>query len=190
MKSSALLLALSLAIPLSAALLDSAQSGGLKLKSISSISFGKDGLLLVADPSSQSVIAMIRQPEGGAAKISRLDDWRIAMCPMSSISMNEVTGTLRVAWENDGRIVMGELGGDLEKLGPPAAKHPSLVTNGQGSTLIACITGSGWMKAGQLHWELRDAKGKITGTGEGGKLPVWSFAAAYALPDGSFGILR
>lgn len=135
-------------------------------------------------------IALISQSQGGAAKISRLDDWRIAMCPMSSISVNEVTGTLRVAWENDGRIVTGALGGDLEKLGPPGAKHPSLVTNGQGSTLIACITGSGWMKAGQLHWELRDAAGKVTGTGEGGKLPVWSFAAAYALPDGSFVILR
>ncbi len=135
-------------------------------------------------------MALIRQPQGGAAKITRLDDWRIAMCPMSSISMSEAAGTLRVAWENDGRIVTGSLGGDFQKLAPPGAKHPSFVTNGQGSTLIACITGSGWMKAGQLHWELRDAAGKVTGTGEGGKLPVWSFAAAYALSDGSFLILR
>lgn len=134
-------------------------------------------------------IALISASQGSAAKISRLDDWRIAMCPMSSISMSEVTGSPRVAWENDGRIVMGQLGGALEKVGPPGAKHPSLITNGQASTLIACITDSGWMKAGKLHWELRDAAGKVTGTGEGGKLPVWSFAAAYALPDGSFVIL-
>ncbi len=104
--------------------------------------------------------------------------------------MNKVTGTLRVAWEKDGRMVTGALGGDLQKLDPPGAKHPSLVTHGQGSTLIAYITGSGWMKAGQLHWELSDAAGNVSGPGEGGKLPVWSLAAAYALRDGSFIILR
>jgi hypothetical protein len=74
MKTPASLLALSLTIPLSAALLDSPQSGGLKLKSISSISFGKDGMLLVADPISQSVIAIETKETGAKTKPGAVAD--------------------------------------------------------------------------------------------------------------------
>lgn len=41
-----------------AALLEAPQDGGLKLRSITSISFGKDGLLLVADTAAASVVAI------------------------------------------------------------------------------------------------------------------------------------
>jgi hypothetical protein len=74
MKLPAILLSLSLALPLSAALLDSPQAGGLQLKSISSISFGKDGLLLVADPSSQSVIAIETRDAGPKGKPGAVAD--------------------------------------------------------------------------------------------------------------------
>jgi hypothetical protein len=80
MKTPALLLSLSLALPLSAALLDSPQSGGLKLKSISSISFGKEGLLLVADPSSQSVIAIETKEADSKAKPGKVADTGQGMC--------------------------------------------------------------------------------------------------------------
>lgn len=75
MKTPAFLLAtVSLALPLSAALLDSPQSGGLSLKSISSISFGKEGLLLVADPASQSVIAIETKDAGPKANPGKVAD--------------------------------------------------------------------------------------------------------------------
>ncbi|GEP40730.1 hypothetical protein [Brevifollis gellanilyticus] len=75
MKTPAFLLAAcSLALPLSAALLDSPQNGGLSLKSISSISFGKDGLLLVADPASQSVIAIETKDAGPKAAPGKVAD--------------------------------------------------------------------------------------------------------------------
>jgi hypothetical protein len=135
-------------------------------------------------------IAWIRVSPDGTAWLTRLDKWRIAMCPMSSLSVHEMAGVQQAAWENDGRIVTGAIGAEMNKQGPPGAKHPTVVANAQGSTLMACITGSGWMKAGELHWELQDASGKMTDSGKGGQLPVWSFAAAYALPDGSFVILR
>lgn len=138
-------------------------------------------------------MALIRLPQGGKASITPLDDWRIAMCPMSSISVQEAAGHVQAAWENDGQLVTAIL--DVQpsigpKAGPKGAKHPSIITNSQSSTLLTCITGSGWMKAGQLHWELRDASGKVIQSRDGEKLPVWSFATSYALADGGFVILR
>ncbi|HYF35230.1 MAG TPA: hypothetical protein VD994_08090 [Prosthecobacter sp.] len=50
-------------------LLDSPQSGDPGIKSISSISFGKDGLLLVADPSTASVTAIQTTDTGPVARL-------------------------------------------------------------------------------------------------------------------------
>ena len=75
MKLTALLFSVSLVLPLSAApLLDSPQSGGLKLKGVSSISFGANGLLLVADPGSQTVMAVETGDAGPKAKPSAVAD--------------------------------------------------------------------------------------------------------------------
>jgi hypothetical protein len=53
-----------------AALLDSPQNGGLKLKSITSLGFGKDGLLLVADTAAASVVAIETKDTGPFAKLA------------------------------------------------------------------------------------------------------------------------
>ncbi len=62
-------LALTAALPAHALLLEAPQSGGLKIQSISSLSFGDAGLLLVADPSAQSVIAIETKDTGPVAKL-------------------------------------------------------------------------------------------------------------------------
>jgi len=131
--------------------------------------------------------------KAGQSHLEKLDDWRVAMCPMSSVSLLPVAGSLRAAWENDGRIVTGLLsdnGGDTEKIGPPNAKHPVMARSAQGETLIASVVGSGWSKAGRLHWDILDPAGRLTRSGDGDTLPVWSYAAAYACPDGSFVVLH
>lgn len=56
--------------PLSASLLESPQVGGLTIKSISSLSFGKEGLLLVADPGSQSVVAIETKDTGPVSALA------------------------------------------------------------------------------------------------------------------------
>lgn len=107
MKTPAILLSLAFALPLSAALLDSPQSGGLKLKSISSISFGKDGLLLVADPSSQSVIAIETKEAGAKAKPGKVADIAATIAgglgttaeniTIKDMTVNPATGTVYLA---------------------------------------------------------------------------------------------
>ncbi|MBK8090559.1 MAG: exo-alpha-sialidase [Verrucomicrobiaceae bacterium] len=125
--------------------------------------------------------------------LTKLDDWRVAMCPMSSASLLPAAQTLRAAWENDGQIItslMSAPSSEAQKIGPRNAKHPVLAQNAQGRTIIASVIGSGWGKAGNLHWDVLDAEGHVTASGDGTKLPVSSYAAAYAKPDGSFVILR
>lgn len=125
--------------------------------------------------------------------IRKLDDWEVAMCPMSSASLLEKSEGLLGAWENQGRIITAMLSGpetSMQKIDAVNAKHPVLARNNQGEILVACITGSGWSKPGRLHWQLSDARGKMIKSGDGEKLPVWSYAAAYAQPDGSFVILH
>lgn len=129
----------------------------------------------------------------GQSRLEKLDDWRVAMCPMSSASLLPVSQSLRAAWENDGRVVtgiLGDSGSNTGKVGPPNAKHPVMAGNARGETLIASVIGSGWSKAGLLHWDLLDSGGRVTASGDGSTLPVWSYAAAYACPDGSFVVLH
>lgn len=137
-------------------------------------------------------MALITYKKDKSVAIKMLDDWRIAMCPMSSMSLMHVAQTLRAAWENDGQIVTGFMDspGVLQKVGPKNAKHPALAQNAKGQTIIVSLLGAGWAKAGQLHWDVLDKKGNISSSEDGEKLPVWSFAATYARTDGHFIILR
>lgn len=142
-------------------------------------------------PTARGMILLTNK--AGRSTLTKLDDWRVAMCPMSSASLLPATQALRAAWENDGQIVtglMGEPAASAQKVGPQKAKHPVLAQNAKGQTLIASVIGSGFGKAGTLHWDLLDAQGRVTDSGDGDQLPVWSYAAAYARPDGSFVTLR
>lgn len=143
------------------------------------------------EPMSRGMVLLMHKT--GQSTLTPLDDWRAAMCPMSSASLLPASSSLRAAWENDGRIVLSQLavpGSSARKIGPKNAKHPALALNTRQQLLIASVIGSGWNKAGTLHWELLDHDGKVTSSGDGGKLPLWSFPAAYACPDGSFIILH
>lgn len=131
--------------------------------------------------------------KGEHSVLEKLDDWRIASCPMSSASLLSAGTTLRAAWENDGRIVtrlVSDPADPPRMVGPSGAKHPVLAQNSGGETLLVCLVGSGWSAAGTLHWDLLGPNGKVSASGDGTKLPVWSHAAVYAKPDGSFVILH
>ena len=142
-------------------------------------------------PTARGMTLITRKAE--RSTLTKLDDWTIAMCPMSSASLMPAAQTLRAAWENDGQIVTGLMGtpaSAVQKVGPKNAKHPVLAQNTKGQTLIASVIGSGWNKAGRLHWDLLDAQGRNTDSGDGEKLATWSYAAVYARPDGSFVVIH
>ncbi|HEY1080820.1 MAG TPA: hypothetical protein VGE29_01075 [Prosthecobacter sp.] len=131
--------------------------------------------------------------KSGRSTLRKLDDWKVRMCPMSSASLLPEAAGVRGAWENQGKIttaLINQQSPHFVTLEARDAKHPVLSQNHRGQILISCVIGSGWSKAGRLHWELLEGNGTKVGVGDGEKLPVWSYAAAYARPDGTFVILK
>jgi len=122
-----------------------------------------------------------------------LDPWRTSTCPMSSAALLPTPKGIRAAWETDGKIRSALLDAESSQteVAPDKAKHPTLAINARGETLVAWTIGTGWNRGGELGWSILDSTGRPSserGTASG--VPVWSYTAAYAEPDGNFAILR
>jgi hypothetical protein len=120
----------------------------------------------------------------------KLHTWDINACPMSSMDFSEGNGAIAGAWETAGQVYFE----DLTKPGatPTSApgegkgrKHPRVSIGSHGEMLLAWTDGTGWQRGGSLAWQVFGRNGKPMGemhTQPG--IPVWSFAAAIAKPNG------
>ncbi|HVC97925.1 MAG TPA: hypothetical protein VND64_29915 [Pirellulales bacterium] len=135
---------------------------------------------------------------GQTFRTDRAGPWKVDVCPMSSESFLDGPQAVTAAWETDGQVLLSRF--DKKKrrfskpLAPPGApagrKHPALAGNPRGETILVWAEGTGWQRGGALAWQVFDAAGKptkIAGRSDG--VPVWSFPAVYADPDGSFAII-
>ena len=129
---------------------------------------------------------------------SLVQPWTIAACPMSSMSVASSGSRALGAWETAGQVYFGEIDADAARIPRPIAapgdagtrKHPRLATNSKGDVLFVWTEGTAWARGGSLVWQLFDPRGKPTltqGTNPG--VPMWSFVAPIARPDGSFVVL-
>lgn len=122
--------------------------------------------------------------------------WPVGACPMSTASIVQRGTVTWVGWETAGHVYAIGIS-DEEKSEAPikidsakGSKHPRLISNGQGAVLTIWTEGTGWNKGGALGWQMFDQKGKTTEErGRADGVAVWSFAAAYAQPDGNFVVL-
>jgi hypothetical protein len=130
----------------------------------------------------------------------KLDEWQIGACVMSSVSIFESSVGVDAAWETENQVRFARIDGLPTSGGPrifsppsaeAARKHPVLARNAAGQTLLVWAEGTGWQKGGAVAWQLFDPAGRpIPGAaGRRDGLPVWSFAAAHAMPDGGFTIV-
>jgi hypothetical protein len=123
-----------------------------------------------------------------------LDNWKIDTCPMSSEAFAEGQRGVYAAWDNDGQIFFGAVGGKIVSKAPGDGgnrKHPALAFNKAGEMLLVWTEGTGWMRGGALAWQLYDKNGNPTESGRRpGAIPVWSLPAAFAEPDGGFVIVH
>jgi hypothetical protein len=121
--------------------------------------------------------------------------WKIASCPMSSAFISETKTGILAAGETHGRVFFVRVEPKTGKLSAPIspdvkAKHPVVVGNGNGDTLLVWTEGTAWGKGGAVAWQLYDAAGIATSeTGRSEGLPAWSLATAFAKKDGSFVII-
>lgn len=136
--------------------------------------------------------------QGRSFRGSEVQPWNIAACPMTSMSLTTSGSRVLGAWETAGQVYFGEIDRNAARIPRPVAapggagsrKHPRLATNSTGDVLFVWTEGTAWARGGALAWHLFDAIGKPTltqGTSPG--VPVWSFAAPIARPDGSFVVL-
>lgn len=139
---------------------------------------------------------LVSSDHGGSFREAFSHPWSVGMCPMSSASIvSEDNGTWG-AWETAGRVQFARISDADWKPQPRAfgalkgAKHPRVAVNRKGETLLVWTESTGWQRGGSFAWQVLDARGEPTaeqGRREG--IPAWSYATAYARPDGDFVIL-
>ena len=132
--------------------------------------------------------------EEGKVNEKIVGPWRIGQCVMSSAAFVQTPKGVLGAWETEGNIFIGQLGGKTEptKIAKHARqRHPALAVNKAGEMLVTWSENTGWKKAGRFAFEVLSKNGQRIPTHSGQQsVPMWSFTAAYALPDGSFEILH
>lgn len=138
--------------------------------------------------------------QGAADKFKnlRLDTWNVATCPMSSEAFAEAGDAVFAAWETAGQVQFARIdpksGSPGKAIKAPGSadkrRLPAIAASRDGRLLLVWTEGTGWEKGGSLAWQEYDAQGKPTSVrGRKDGIPVWSFAAAYAEPDGTFVVL-
>ena len=143
-------------------------------------------------------IYLLASADGTDWKSRKLDPWEGKTCPMSSAAIEHAPGGDWAAWETGAQVCFAQLGEKNRKGGaasPPGEgngrKHPRLAANAAGQVLLVWTEGTGWKRGGRLAWQLYDAVGIALPTkGETDGIPMWSFAAAAALPNGDFLVLH
>lgn len=152
-----------------------------------------------ANAVNRDMILLTSRDQGASFNTSPLHRWQIGKCPMSSESLVDCGSTVLAAWETADQVYWASVdrvtGRASAPVAPPGGgggrKHPVVLANAQGETLLAWTEGTGWQKGGALAWQVFDAAGKPAGQpGRAEGVPVWSLVSAFARPDGTFVIVH
>ena len=132
----------------------------------------------------------------GATKLS---EWAIGGCPMSTFDLTDTSNGVFAAWETAGQVSMVRIGerGALRpaispapEAGKPTRRFPVVAGNARGETVMVWTEGTAWQRGGDVAWQIFNAQGAPTNErGRVAGVPVWSFAGVYAHPDGRFTIV-
>lgn len=169
---------------------------------VGALADARDGLFVLYRAATESVhrdTYLVRSRDRGATfSGTRLQEWNVASCPMSTFSLARGANGVFAAWETDGQVqwtrvdpATGQPAAVVTPSGSPRTrKHPSVAVSARGEVLLVWTEGTGWNKGGSLAWQLFDASGRPAGDPDRAPgVPTWSLAAAAARPDGSFVIV-
>ena len=134
---------------------------------------------------------LARSTDGGKTFSAKpIDEMKSGKCLMSSYSVVKTPAGYAYGVENNGevRLIRDDARGQSVRR-PGEGKYPALAINAAGQVLVAWAVGTGWNKGGTIAWEVRKVDGQVGEQGDAKGLPVWSYPAAVALPDGNFVIV-
>lgn len=141
---------------------------------------------------------LVSRDHGQSFRLATLARWKLAACPMSSAWLTESAGRVLAAWESGAKVwfatvdpaAPGTAGKPIAAPSSDKCKHPVVLGNARGEVLFVWTEGTGWAKGGRVAWQVYDPRGQPADTpGRAEGLPAWSYAAAFARPDGDFVIL-
>ena len=167
------------------------------------MSAGRSGILYVLYRSAtamthRDMFLLESSDQGRTFKGSRVQPWEIGACPMTSMSMAASASRMVGAWETAGQVYYGDVDVDGARIPSPHSapgsggtrKHPRVTMNASGDLLLVWTEGTAWARGGSVAWQEFDRGGKPTDAkGQAPEVPVWSFAAPIARPNGTFVIL-
>jgi len=168
---------------------------------LQAIAHPKYGLWLLYRSATQKThrdVYVLGSTDGGRTFAeSRVHRWDLNACPMTSMALAGEDRLLG-AWETAGQVYFGALDTSSARIPSPITapnetggrKHPRVAVAPNGDTLLLWTEGMGWAKGGSLAWQAFDAKDKpLADRGAAPGVPVWSFGAVVAKPNGEFVIL-
>lgn len=135
---------------------------------------------------------LVSEGRGTSFTARQLDDWQLALCPMSTAALLPARDGFIGAWETAGAIRFAAFPAPPAEIPGPGAgrKHPALAVNARGELLLAWSERTGFGRGGELAWRCFDAKGKpLLVEGRTGDFPAHGSAAAVAFPDGRFAVI-
>jgi hypothetical protein len=131
-------------------------------------------------------MVLLSSTDGGKSFTgTRVHQWKLSTCPMSTASIGQGDGGALIAWETEGQVYYAEVDPAAAAAPRPIAapgrgggrKHPAVAGNGRGETILVWTEGTGWKKGGSLAWQVFDKDGKPTEVrGEGQPVGVWSLS--------------
>ena len=138
--------------------------------------------------------------DGTSFRAQPIDKWEVPTCVMSSASLHSTDTAVFAAWETEQQVKFARVDHlapsappamIVPKMGSSSRKHPVIAVDAQGQTILVWTEGTGWKKGGDVAWQVFDKAGQPlpSGAGVSKGVPVWSFAAVYARPDGGFTVV-
>jgi hypothetical protein len=164
---------------------------------------GNDGTLYIlyraaTDDIHRDMILLASQDHGRHFAADRVAAWQLNACPMSTDFIARAGSGILIAWETAGQVFYARVapGSDAVSpiVSPPGAaidrKHPVVISNSRGLTLLAWTDGTAWQRGGSVVWQIFDRAGRPLdeATSLPG-LPVWDLVAASVDRNGKFSVL-
>ena len=133
---------------------------------------------------------LVSHDRGRTFEATDLQPWQIGACPMSTVSLNQSGRQVLFSWETDKQVYFATYDVRTASLTKPTAapgtgklrKHPAIVEDREGRTLLCWTDGTGWKRGGTLDWQVFSAQSQPVGApGSGAAVPVWGMPAAVSV---------